>query len=70
MVPGVDVGHSFRGTVIVNKQPRSPKESDGGTTIRPNGPVESESAKISSTVRIPSQTIELSGRIHKKHIEY
>ena len=65
---GVDVGYPLRSVVLVNKQPASPRYSAGRTTTRPQGLVESVPAEISSSIRAPSQTIELSNRIHKKPI--
>ena len=43
-------------------------DSTEGTTIRPIGPVEATPVEVSTTERIPSQTIELSGRIHRRPI--
>ena len=54
--------------MLVNKQPKSPRDSARGTITRPQGLVEFVLAEISSTIRIASPTIELSGRTHKKPI--
>ena len=42
--------------------------STKGTITRPIGPVEATPAEVSSTKRIPSQTIELLGMIHRRPI--
>ena len=65
---GVDVGYPLRSVMLVNKQPKFQRESAKGTTTRTQGLVEAVFVEISSTIRIPSQTIELLGRIHKKPI--
>ena len=51
-----------------SKQALTLGDSSEGTTIRPIGPVEATPAEVSSTERMPSQTIELSGMIHKRPI--
>ena len=67
---GVDVGYLLQSNELVTKPLLSPKESGRGTTrtIRPNGLVEFVPTEISSTIRIPSQTIELSSPMHKNPI--
>ena len=65
---GVDVGYPLWSVVFVNKQPASPTDLARETTTRSQGLVEFVPTEISSTIRIPFQTIELLGRIHKKPI--
>ena len=68
MGPGVDAGYPLRSVVLVNKQLVSPTDLAKGRLQGPQGLVESVPAEISSIVRISSQTIECSGRSHKKPI--
>ena len=60
--PGVDVGYPLRSARSDNKRSASPRESVGAKTTRPEGPLEFVPVEISSTIRIPSQTIELSSQ--------
>ena len=66
--PGVDVGYPLQSATSAQQQVATLGDSTEGTTIRPSGPVEATPAEVSSTERIPSQTIELSGMIHRRPI--
>ena len=68
--PGVDVGFPLSSTRSVNERLASPRDSDGGTTTSPKRLVETVRAEISSTIRISSQIIELSGHLHKSLFVY
>ena len=59
MGPGVNAGYPLRGVGSVNERPISPRHSVGRTTTSLERPVESIHTDICSTIRIPSQTIEL-----------
>ena len=65
--PEVDVGFPLQ-TTAGTTQAVDLRDSTEGTITRPIGPVEANPAEISSTERISSQTIELSGRIHRRPI--
>ena len=65
--PEVDVGFPLQSTAA-SKQAVSLGDSTEGTITRPIGPVEAIPTEISSTERISSHTIELSGRIHRRPI--
>ena len=65
--PEVDVGFPLQ-TTAGTTQAVALRDSTEGTITRPIGPVEANPAEISSTERISSQTIELSGRIHRRPI--
>ena len=64
--PEVDVGYALQSAAYATQQAVTLGNSAEGTIIRPIGPVEATPAEVSSTERIPSQTIELSGMIHKR----
>ena len=66
--PEVDVGYPLWSTTYAQQRAVPLGYSTEGATIRPIGPVEATSAEVSSTERIPSQTIELSGMIHRRPI--
>ena len=67
--PGVDVGYPLQSATSEQQQVATLGDSAEGTTIRPIGPVEATPAEVSSTERIPSQTlIELLGMIHRRPI--
>ena len=66
--PEVDVGYPLQTTAYAQQQAVTLGDSTEGTIIRPIGPVEATPAEVSSTERIPSQTIELSNMIHKRSI--
>ena len=68
MGPGVDVGYPLQSATSAQQQVATLGDSTEGTTIRPSGPVEATPVEVSSTERIPSQTIELSGMIHRRPI--
>ena len=62
----VDVGYPLQSAAYVPPQAITLGDSAEGTIIRPIGPVEAIPVEVSSTERIPSQIIELSGMIHKR----
>ena len=64
----MEVGYPLRSTGRAINQLVSQGDLAEGTATRPIGPVEFIPTKISSTVRIPSQTIELSGWICNRPI--
>ena len=66
--PGVDVGYPLQRTTQTTRDVVSLMDSTDGTITRPNGLVEATPAEVSSTERIASQTIELSGMIHRRPI--
>ena len=66
--PEVDVGYALQSTVYAPQQVVTLGDSAEGTIIRPIGLVEATPAEVSSTERIPSQTIELPGMIHRRPI--
>ena len=66
--PEVDVGYPLQSATSAQQQVVTLGDSTEGTTIRPIGPVEATPAEVSSTERIPSQTIELSSMIHRRPI--
>ena len=66
--PEVDVGYPLQSTAYAQQQAVTLGDSAKGTIIRPIGPVEATPTEVSSTERIPSQTIELSGMIHRRPI--
>ena len=66
--PEVDVGYPLQSAAYVQRQAVTLGDSTEWTTIRPIGPVESMPVEVSSTERIPSQTIELSSMIHRRPI--
>ena len=66
MGPEVDVGYPLQSAAYAQQQAVTLGDSAEGTIIRPIGPVEATPAEVSSTERIPSQTIELSGMIHRR----
>ena len=66
--PEVDVGYPLQSAIYAQQQAVTLGDSTEGTTIRPIGLVEVARAKVNSIERIPSQTIELSGMIHKRPI--
>ena len=59
MGPEVDVGYPVQSAAYARQQAITLGDSTEGTTIRPIGPMEATPAEVSSTERIPSQTIEL-----------
>ena len=62
----VDVGYPLQSATFAQQQAVTLGDSIEGTTIRPIGPVEATPVEVSSTERIPSQTLELSGMIHRR----
>ena len=68
MGPEVDVGYPLQSAIYAQQQAVTLGDSTEGTTIRPIGPVEATPVEVSSTKRIHSQMIELSGMIHKMPI--
>ena len=66
--PEVDVGYPLQSAAYAPQQAVTLGDSTEGTIIKPIGPVEATPAEVSSTERIPSQTIELSGMIHRRPI--
>ena len=66
--PEVDVGYPLQSAAYAQQQAVTLGDSTEGTTIRPIGPVEATPVEVSSTERIPSQTIELLGMIHRRPI--
>ena len=66
--PEVDVGYPLQSAAYAQQQAVTQGDSTEGTTIRPIGSVEATPAEVSSTERIPSQAIELSGMIHRRPI--
>ena len=64
--PEVDVGYPLQSAAYAQQQAVTLGDSAEGTIIRPIGPVEATPTEVSSTERIPSQTIELSGMIHRR----
>ena len=67
--PEVDVGYPLQSATSAQQQVVTLGDLTEGTTIRPIGPVEATPVEVSSTERIPSQTIELSGMIHRRPIQ-
>ena len=67
MGPEEDVGFPLQSTAST-KQVVTLGNSAEGTNTRPIGPVEAAPTEVSSTERISSHTIELSGRIHRTPI--
>ena len=57
--PEVDVGYPLQSAAYAQQQVVTLGDSAEGTIIRPIGPVEATPVEVSSTERIPSQTIEL-----------
>ena len=68
MGPEVDVGYPLQSAAYAQPQAVPLWDSAEGTITRPIGPVEATPVEVSSTERIPSQTIELSGMIHRRPI--
>ena len=68
MGPEVDVGYPLQSTAYAQQQAVTLGDSAEGTIIRPIGLVEATPAEVNSTERISSQTIELSGMIHRRPI--
>ena len=66
--PEVDVDYPLQSTTYAQQQAITLGDSAKGTIIRPIGPVEATPAEVSSTERIPSQTIELSSMTHRRPI--
>ena len=66
--PEVDVGYPLQSAAYAQHQAVTLGDSAEGTIIRPIGPVEATPTEVSSTERISSQTIELSGMIHRRPI--
>ena len=64
----VDVGYPLQSAAYAPQQAVTLGDSAEGTLIRPIGLVEATPVEVSSTERIPSQTIELSGMIHRRPI--
>ena len=64
MGTGVDVSYPLRSVESVNKQSGSRRDLAKGPTTKTGGQVDVVPTEISSNLRIPSQMIELLGRIH------
>ena len=64
----VDVGYPLQSAAYAQQQAVTLGDSTEGTTLRPIGLVEAISVEVSSTKRIPSQTIELSSMVHRRPI--
>ena len=69
MGPEVDVGYPLQSAAYAQQQAVTLGDSAEGTIITPIGPVEATPVEVSSTKRIPSQTIELSDMIHRRPIK-
>ena len=68
MGPEVGVSYPLQSVAYAQQQVVTLGDSKEGTTIRPIGPIEATPVEVSSTKRIPSQTIALSGMIHRRPI--
>ena len=66
--PSVDVGYPLQNTKHDVPQVVYLRDSAEGTITRPNGAMEATPVEVSFIERIPSQTIELSGMIHRRPI--
>ena len=64
----MDVGNPLQDTKRNVPQVVSLGDSAEVTITRPNGPMEARPVEVSSTKRIPSQTIQLSGMIQRRPI--
>ena len=65
---GVDLSYPFQSAAYAQQQAVTLGDSAERTTLRPIGPVEATPVEVSSTKRIPSHMIELSGMIHRRPI--
>ena len=58
MGPGVGVGYPLQTIVLEKQRTMYLGDSAEGTITRSNGPMEATPVEVSSTERMPSQTIE------------